>query len=306
MVEDTVPGEESGDPSTLTEFGGTLFFGVSDPTDGSRDLWTSDGTAAGTALVKDFDVDGDERGYLPRIVVVGDRMFFFTGASGGVELWTSDGTEAGTMLVKGVPLGYNSGGPGELTAVGDTLYFYIGGYSVAGADLWRSDGTEAGTTVIEHIDSPTYGGPGGLTASGGKLFFAVDDSAHGNELWVSDGTGPGTHLVRDIDPSVMFVSRAARTGAANATARVQVTVYSSGTVKVAPARMGGVRKLRQELVFDGNWYWDVANLTLDLTRAAKRELRRTGRVEIGARFTYTSCAGPIKTEKRTYTLTKRR
>ena len=41
-------------PSSLTGVGGTLFFTADDGTHG-RELWKSDGTEAGTVLVKDID-----------------------------------------------------------------------------------------------------------------------------------------------------------------------------------------------------------------------------------------------------------
>lgn len=51
MVHDMRPGRRSSDPSGLADVGGTLFFSA---TDGSHvsELWKSDGTAAGTVMVR--------------------------------------------------------------------------------------------------------------------------------------------------------------------------------------------------------------------------------------------------------------
>src|SRR6185436_16490423 len=49
---DILPGSSSSDPQELTDVGGTLFFTAEDGVDG-RKLWKSDGTAAGTVVVKE-------------------------------------------------------------------------------------------------------------------------------------------------------------------------------------------------------------------------------------------------------------
>ena len=49
-------------PTHLTDVGGTLFFTADDGTHG-RELWKSDGTRAGTVLVKDIDPVDDYRYY---------------------------------------------------------------------------------------------------------------------------------------------------------------------------------------------------------------------------------------------------
>ena len=49
--------EASSSPADLTDVNGTLFFRADDGTNGSE-LWKSDGTLAGTVLVKDIDPGG--------------------------------------------------------------------------------------------------------------------------------------------------------------------------------------------------------------------------------------------------------
>src|SRR5262249_60144077 len=92
--------------------GGTAVFRGGDGVTG-RELWKSDGTAAGTVLVKDIR-PGPDYGYPENLTGVG-RTLFFTANDGvnGQELWKSDGTEAGTVLVKdinpGSAFGYGYG-----------------------------------------------------------------------------------------------------------------------------------------------------------------------------------------------------
>jgi ELWxxDGT repeat protein len=207
LVKDIDPdprGEYDYGPQNLTDVGGRLFFSADDGTHGNE-LWASDGTEAGTVLVKDIHPDAyDSDSY--SLTAVGGRLFF-SARDGihGAELWTSDGTEAGTVLVKDIRPVARSSSPSLMTGVGGTLFFFADDGS-QGAELWKSDGTEAGTVLVKDIhsgaaDSVNYDSSS-PTAVGGRLFFAANDGTHGNELWKSDGTEAGTVMVKDLVPGV--------------------------------------------------------------------------------------------------------
>src|SRR4051794_16952004 len=166
-------------PQWLTSLNDTLVFTARDGTNG-RELWTSDGTAKGTKLIKDIapgHADSDPQ-YL---TVFGGAVYF--GAAGG--LWKSDGTAAGTVQVRAV-----GGTPRDLTDVNGTLFFCAGGA------LWKSDGTPSGTTQV--VSGSVAGDPQALAAVNGTLFFYAVGTGSGRELWKSDGTTSGTVLVKDI------------------------------------------------------------------------------------------------------------
>ena len=130
--------------------GDTLFFTA---TTATGEMWKSDGTRAGTVLVKDID-RGRLRYGPDDLTAVGDTLFF-TADDGihGEELWKSDGTRAGTVLVKDIrPGDYASTASGlDLTAVGDTLFFTADD-GTHGSELWKSDGTRAGTVLVKDIN----------------------------------------------------------------------------------------------------------------------------------------------------------
>lgn len=188
-------------PKEFVSVGGVAYFSATSPTLG-RELWRSDGTAAGTYPVRDINLGSD--GSSPELLtVVGDRLYFIAqdGVTPHEQLWTSDGTAAGTHLVKAVSNASSS--PGALAgigALGDAVYFVVWGYSDAW-ELWRTTGDEAGTTLVTTFGDNFLGfRPSNLTAVGETLFFSMEDDAHGVELWKTDGTAEGTSLVRDINP----------------------------------------------------------------------------------------------------------
>lgn len=85
-------------PSNLTNVDGRLFFTAEDGIHGDE-LWTSDGSAAGTVLVRDIRAGGDHSG-ISQLTDVGGRLYFR--ANNGItgdEVWRSDGTTGGTIIV---------------------------------------------------------------------------------------------------------------------------------------------------------------------------------------------------------------
>lgn len=156
-------------------------------------MWETNGTAAGTVLVKDIN-PGSASSNPSGLVTVGNEVFFAANdGTDGTELWKSDGTAAGTVMVKDIVPGSGSSNPANLTNVNGTLFFTATDAS-GNASLWKSDGTAAGTVEVSTIAATD------LTNVNGTLFFAGTDYTHGTELWKSDGTTGGTVLVDDINP----------------------------------------------------------------------------------------------------------
>jgi ELWxxDGT repeat protein len=193
MVKNIVAGAGSGFNtghyySYLTQADGGLYFIAGGNLTGDE-LWKSDGTEAGTVLVKDI-----RPGYgsafdhtNPGFTAVNGVLFFRAddGLSGR-ELWKSDGTAAGTVQVKDIYPGRGESSPQNLINVGGTLLFVA--YSdPARMELWQSDGAEAGTRLVEDLNpeggafSPELAVQ--LADNNGVLYFAADDGVAGVELW---------------------------------------------------------------------------------------------------------------------------
>jgi ELWxxDGT repeat protein len=118
----------------FTAVGGTLFFRAWDAAHGVE-LWKTDGTQAGTALVLDA-VPGPDSSDPLELKAAGGRLWF-SARDGlhGRELWTSDGTAAGTRRVEDLAPGPSSSSPGRLTVAGDHLFFAADD-GVTGRELW--------------------------------------------------------------------------------------------------------------------------------------------------------------------------
>ena len=235
MVHDIFPGEGyqedqgtgpySSLPDDIISANGRLFFSAIDK-DNGRELWMSDGTSAGTTLVRDIapGEDTDSVSTIPHSsspteLVDSGGMIFFSADDGenGRELWQSNGTEAGTIMVRDIKTGEEpytydgntygtqpaSSNPNNLTLV-DGQVFFSAETNEAGRELWATDGTEAGTNLVHDINPGTASGLEGsdfdsLIEVDGFLFFSATDS-DGRELWTSDGTSNGTFQVSNIGP----------------------------------------------------------------------------------------------------------
>ncbi len=192
LIKDIRPGAVSGlvsYSSSLTNLNGTLYFYANDGTSGIE-LWKSDGTTAGTVLVKDIrpgigsSIDGR-----PMLNLNGTLYFSATDGTNGFELWKSDGTAAGTSIVKDIRSGITGSYARYLTNVNGTIYFRANDGSADG--LWKSNGTAAGTVLVSSAcRTPKY-----FTNVSGTLYFVATDTTHGEELWRSDGTTAGTMLL---------------------------------------------------------------------------------------------------------------
>ena len=233
-------------PSLLTDLGGRLMFAPYDNSNGQfafHDLWSSDGTDAGTSLVQRFDgivemkalgdalyvsaQDGSNATGLWRIdgatgnpalllrgdifpgqlTPAGSRLFFeASDLDHGRELWVTDGTPAGTHMVRDIRPGFDSSFIRMLGALEGRLFF-IANDGVHGDELWRSDGTEAGTVLVKEIRP----GPEGCSFQDsamafGRIFFGAYDGGPAFGLWSTDGTEGGTYSVGPFDPHRLTAS----------------------------------------------------------------------------------------------------
>lgn len=205
QVKDIRSGANSSSPGNgggLVNMGGRLVFDANDGLTG-RELWSSDGTAAGTVLLKDINGGGSSSpGSNSGFVIAGGTLFFNADdGSFGDELWKSDGTEAGTVMVKDIEAGAGDSSPSEMVNVNGTLAMNACD-SAGGCEPWWSDGTAAGTVRAADIAPGIFGSdPYFFTAIGDKVFFAGDNGIDGLELFSDYVCAPLDDLVPGCVPA---------------------------------------------------------------------------------------------------------
>jgi len=172
------------------------------------ELWRTDGTAAGTYLVKDINP-----GIESSILFTAEKNQFFTELNGyiyfgaaepvnGAELWRTDGTEAGTTMVANIDpstpqIAQMGSNPAYFCTYNNAVYFSA--YRpVDGRELWKTDGTSAGTVLVKDLAAGD-GSPTNLMEHNGSLYFSAYYPDQNYTLYKSNGTAAGTNAIRQPD-----------------------------------------------------------------------------------------------------------
>jgi ELWxxDGT repeat protein len=197
------------EPSQESEGAGPVFYYVANDGIHGNEIWRTDGTPAGTFLLKDICPGAHSSN--PRTLTGSNGLLFFVAddPQGRPMLWKSDGTPGGTSVVKGDLNGRADLGDFlnvRMTDAGGKLLFIVES-SDGVLELWVTDGTQAGTLPVGDAARGFYSVLRFLAAGNGRVLFAAENGS-GLEPWVTDGTNAGTHPVTDLNPgagsSILF------------------------------------------------------------------------------------------------------
>lgn len=219
--------QDDGDPNPrmLTVAGPLAFFYASDPAH-NTELWRTDGTDAGTFMVRDLVPNGPAD-VTPLVVLDAGLVL----KSQGQDLYVSDGTARGTVLVCCRTL-YR-----EHTAVlgGAVL---LGAYDDANVRrLYRLDGSPEGASLVFDVRVDDF-----LGVVGGRALFAGRDNVTSvSGLWATDGTAAGTQQL--FAPVTAFTTGVSRATYLNGLAYLWVSPGSGRIMLVTDGTPSGTQSL---------------------------------------------------------------
>jgi ELWxxDGT repeat protein len=189
LVKDINPSfsPDDSEPSGYVEKDGFVFFSATTFHNG-KGLWKTDGTTAGTQMMKSInDFSGAD--------INGTLYVSADDGTHGKEFWKSDGTAAGTVMVKDINPGAASSYAGGFFLFNDMIFFSATD-EIHGWELWRTDGTEEGTTLVKDILPGFQSGMVDyFTIYKGSFYFTARGSNGNFEIWKTDGTDGGTQKV---------------------------------------------------------------------------------------------------------------
>jgi LPXTG-site transpeptidase (sortase) family protein len=221
-ITDIWPGSGSANPRFIVHHGWTLFFAADDSA--THEIWRCDPpyTAASTTRVTNLYPNGNAK---PQsLTFVGDILFFSgIGNDGqyGPELWMTE-PPYNTLSTRPVqdfetrsdeinpnqfpPNPYVNTAPGNLHAIGDTLFFSAK-IGLIGREVWKvvppydtvhmTRVKDVNTTILQGSD------PSEITSIGTDLFFIASDPIYGARLWhsVSPYDDDHTEAIETSDPN---------------------------------------------------------------------------------------------------------
>lgn len=133
---------------TIASMNGFILYLSGDPNDGLQ-LWRSDGTLAGTTLVRDMGaaVQFSQLSYMVPMARVGNHALFQAeNGSASPQLWSSDGTAQGTVSLISTPTPNNLYVQPLIGVAGTHAYYAV--YTGSDYRLVATDGTPAGTHLL--------------------------------------------------------------------------------------------------------------------------------------------------------------
>ncbi len=264
---------------SLTDVNGTAFFFANDGIHG-YELWKSDGTEAGTMLVKNIG-DG-QQGIRPSDNVFAeciaiDGILYFVAYLDGVghEVWRSDGTEDGTYMIGEAITGDNyTTYPCNLCNAGGSLWFGAKSFNPI-SGIWRYDGSNLIQISDAFLNKWNQQSQHNFVWHDGYAYFGAGTNINDTHIWRSNGGAMSAewfiqtntngqsrpHTFLTIEDGFLFTAEGedeaqvfVSDGTVNGTIPLK---YADGSIAYIPS--GTASGNTDFLLVNGGYYWNGTN-----------------------------------------------
>ena len=263
LVKDINVGTGSSNPRNPYVFNGSIFFNGDDSggtntggADLGQELWITDGTDAGTVLVKDIRV-GSANSSPNFFFELGGILYFSANEGAGLRIFQTDGTDAGTVSTNNTfsnlqPIVIGSKAYMTATTLGNVFYEFDGTTFQEVPDAGTGTATPIGGVYIEYDANTIYL----------YMDYSTESDAIGRELYAYDITNQSYSLIKDI------TGNSSNSGISNFV-KIGTTVYfeaesmlwqtdgtDPGTISVAAAMNASVDNVRNFYGWNGDLYFE--------------------------------------------------
>jgi ELWxxDGT repeat protein len=191
---------------------GKYIFSMGNSATYGRELYITDGTIAGTSLLKDINIGTGSalNGLADFSYSDGTTMYFVASSNGTTyELWKTDGTTLGTIKLSNI--GATSNTLGQWNLLNGKYIFSLNNSATVGRELYITDGTAAGTSILKDINLGTGSsllGSGDFNyCDGSSMYFVATTNGNTFELWKTNGTLAGTIKLSNISSTANTVGQ---------------------------------------------------------------------------------------------------
>lgn len=192
----------SGEFNSFVQLNGRLYFAAQNSYY-NYELWSTDGTQAGTQLVKELNTSGGSG--IGQLHKVGNKIVFAATEDSlngwnapGYDLYVSDGTTQGTFKLMDLNESSSSFLENNRVAVINGRFVFCTSTHVV-----ATDGTVSGSVPLAAIAQYAQGY--GYCEMNGSVYFILVQNGQ-PEVWKSDGTAAGTALVKNLSTANVPIS----------------------------------------------------------------------------------------------------
>ena len=199
LLKDIWPGASSSQPIFYGEagtFGDSIVIFKADDGKSGEEFWRSNGTAAGTYQLVDFNPGLQGSGAYQGFTRIGKYAYFnVIDKTQNVRIWRTNG--------KSVELVADAYGSGD-QFVGYQGKILFSGYTPAtGAELWCYDTLGKYSFLLNDINpGVASSNPAHFKVFNNEVYFSANDGKYGAELWKTNGDRNFTTLFQDINPGL--------------------------------------------------------------------------------------------------------